>query len=163
MRAVHLPRTNLDARDLMKRAAIMMTILGLYLQMVEWVDLFPWNNIKNGNGQETVDIAMGVATIVLVALLWRGSRIAAFISTAALCVWTWLQVKSWWIPYVVGASLGWTRHYEHWFGETTSWLPRWDNHLPPDANHLVLHVLLVLSLAACVWASLKGSRRDRKV
>lgn len=138
----------------MRAAALSVMILGGYLQLVEWVDMFPWNNIRNGNGQEMLDIAMGITTLILATLLWRGWRAAALVSALAIAFWAWLQIQSWWIPYFQGATQGWERHYEHWFGETVSWLPRSDRHLPPDANHLVLHVLIVIALVACVRAAI---------
>lgn len=141
-----------------RRAALALFIVGVYLQIVEWVDLFPWNSIRNGNGQETVDLAMGVATAALTAMLWRGWRIAAIASTLAVTLWAWLQIQSWWIPYFSGASPGWARQYEHWFGNTTAWLPRSAERLPPDANHLVLHALIAVALVLCLAASFSTRR-----
>jgi hypothetical protein len=143
-----------------RRAAIAVFVLGAYLQIVEWVDLFPWNNVRNGNGQETLDIVLCASMLIIVLLLWRGWRIAAVVATASLLAWAWLQLTTWWLPYFRGASQGWARTYEHWFSETISWMPRDANHLPPDANHLVLHILIVVAMAMCLLAALTpGWRR----
>jgi hypothetical protein len=135
-------------------AAIAVLALGGYLQLVEWVDLYPWNNVRHGNHQEMLDLAIGAATLALAALMWIGWRPAAWLSAAGLGVWAWLQLTTWWIPYFAGASPGWARTYARVFAETTAWLPRSEGHLPPDANHLVLHLLIVIALAASVRAAI---------
>ncbi len=128
-------------------------MLGLYLQLVEWVDLGPWNNFVQGsNGQEQVDLLLGVLTIVLIFALYRGGRIAALGAVAATGAWAALQIATWWVPYVQGATPAWQRTYARWFADNVQVLPGDATHLPPDANHLVLHVLIavafVLSLIA---------------
>jgi len=52
-------------------------------------------------------------------------------------------VWAWWPPYLFGASAHWSQVYARAFAQTTPILPRWGNHLPPDALHLVLQILLV--------------------
>lgn len=34
-------------------------VLLVYLEAIEWIDLFPWNNIRHGNDQQALDIALG--------------------------------------------------------------------------------------------------------
>lgn len=128
-------------------------MLGLYLQLVEWVDLGPWNNFVQGsNGQEQVDLLLGVLTVVLALSLWRGGRIAALGAVAATGAWAALQIATWWVPYLQGATPAWQRTYARWFADNVQVLPGDATHLPPDANHLLLHILIavafVLSLIA---------------
>jgi len=136
------------------RAALAVAALALYLQATEWINLYPWNDIRAGNGQEQTDIIIALVTAGLVAALWWGGRIAALLATALMGIWGWLQVSSWWIPYIAGATPQWKRIYAKWFAGGVHILPKTENHLPPDANHLVLHILIliafVLSLAALV-------------
>ena len=61
-------------------------------------------------------------------------------------VWLGLQVWTWWPPYLFGASAHWSQVYARAFAQATPILPRWGNHLPPDALHLVLQILLVGSV-----------------
>lgn len=140
-----------------RRAAIAVLALGAYLQFVEWVDLFPWNDIRRGNGQETLDLALAGATVLLCGWLWTRSRLSAIVSSLALAGWAVLQIKTWWIPYFAGASESWKKIYAAWFDETVSILPRTADRLPPDANHIVLHVLILIALSASLSAAL--SRR----
>ncbi len=133
-------------------AAIAVFVVGGYLQLVEWVDLFPWNDVRSGNGQETLDLILAGVTIFLVIFLWFGGKSAAILSSIGMAIWTWLQLSTWWIPYILGASPGWKRVYESWFSETLQLLPSTEINLPPDANHLVLHILILVALVASLRA-----------
>lgn len=127
--------------------------VGVYLQIVEWIDLFPWNDVRSGNGQELLDIILAGATVLLVITLWFGGRWAAVVSSIGMIIWAWLQLSTWWIPYWLGASDGWKRVYSNWFSETIQILPRTEDQLPPDANHLVLHVLILVALVSSIRAA----------
>jgi len=56
-------------------AALAVAALGIYLEIVEWVDLSPWNKFVDGsNGQEMLDVALGAGLALLALALWRGPR-----------------------------------------------------------------------------------------
>lgn len=136
-----------------KLAALTVLVLGVYLQIVEWIDLFPWNDVRSGNGQETLDLILAGVTLFLVIALWLAGRWAAALTSLALAIWAWLQFTTWWIPYWSGASEGWQRVYANWFADTLQILPRTETQLPPDANHLLLHVLILVALTASIRAA----------
>ena len=140
-------------------AALCVLVLGGYLQLVEWVDLFPWNDVRRGNGQETLDLILAAATLVLAATLWVSRRWAPLLAVGGLAAWAWLQAVTWWFPYFEGASPGWRRTWDRWFSETIHILPRDADHLPPDANHLLLQALIVVALAASLTAVARGFSR----
>ncbi len=129
-------------------------MLGVYLQLVEWVDLGPWNTFVDGsNGQEQVDLLLGVLTIVLVVSLWRGGRVATLGAVAATGAWAALQIATWWVPYYQGAAPAWQRTYARWFADNVQVLPGDATHLPPDANHLVLHILIAVAFVLSLLAA----------
>ena len=66
-----------------------------------------------------------------------------WLALASYMVWLGLQLWTWWPPYLIGASEHWSQVYERAFARSTPILPRWGNHLPPDAMHVVLQALLV--------------------
>jgi hypothetical protein len=138
-------------------AATATLVLGVYLQCVEWIDLFPWNDVRQGNGQETLNLAIAAATLVMVPTIWRGSRSVAAIATLGLTLWAWLQVQTWWMPYWFGATPAWARVYERWFSETITWIPRSADRLAPDANHLVLQALILIAWIACLIAAMRAN------
>ena len=141
-----------------KHAAIAVAVVGSYLQLVEWIDLFPWNDLRNGNGQETLDLILGGATLLIVIFLWFGGRSAAITASCGMAIWLSLQIMSWWIPYFRGASEGWYRLYERWFSETIELFPQTEVNLPPDANHFVLQILILCALVASLRAAFAKDR-----
>jgi hypothetical protein len=82
-----------------------------------------------------------------------------FLSLVPVGVWLGLQIWTWWPPYVFGASAHWSEVYARAFAESTPILPRWGNHLPPDAAHFVLQVLLMGSVVTGAMALLRQTRR----
>ncbi|MGH6871937.1 MAG: hypothetical protein ACREHE_10570 [Rhizomicrobium sp.] len=141
-----------------RRAAAALLALGIYLEAMEWIDLYPWNNIRGGNGQETLDYVIAGVVIALVAWLWRGGRIPALLALAFATFWSWLQLTTWWIPYIEGASPQWQRIYAKWFAGCTQILPATPGHLPPDANHVVLDVLVAIAFVTAVHAAIAAFR-----
>ncbi|WP_334165363.1 hypothetical protein [Phenylobacterium sp.] len=137
-------------------AAAAVLVLGIYLQVVAWVDLYPWNDVRRSDGQETLDVLAAAATGVLTGALWVSRVWAPLLSAMALSMWAWLQAMTWWAPYFAGAPPGWQAVYGLWFENTVHVLPRDARHLPPDANHLTLHLLIVAALAASLLAAWRG-------
>ena len=129
-----------------------------YLPRVEWVDLYPWNDVRHGNGQESLDLVLALVTLALAAGLWVGGRVVPLMALMLLGAWAWLQAISWWNRYLQGASPGWRRVYAHWFAGTIQALPGDATHLPPDASHLVLQILILVALGASLWATLSRIR-----
>jgi hypothetical protein len=75
-------------------------------------------------------------------------------------VWMVLQVRSWWVPYFRGYSPQRLRVYQQFFGQTYrfKFLPATGDHLPPDAMHVVLQLLLLVVLISGVFALFERRR-----
>ena len=58
--------------------------------------------------------------------------------------WAFMQIQSWWIPYLFGTKQEWQIRYAH--GPTTKVLPSFGNHVAPDGMHFVIHVFLVAAM-----------------
>ncbi|MGA8142602.1 MAG: hypothetical protein WB987_01800 [Candidatus Acidiferrales bacterium] len=65
-------------------------------------------------------------------------------------VWFGLQVWSWWVPYIFGASAQWQRTYERTFSRTLNFLPTFGKHLAPDAMHTFLQIFLLLAIVTAL-------------
>ena len=128
-----------------RRAALAVLALGIYLEAMEWIDFYPWNNIRAGNGQATLDVVIAGVLSILIAWLWWGGRIPALLSAGLIGLWGYFQIVTWWIPYIEGASSGWKKVYAKWFAGSTQILPASPDHLPPDANHFVLQLFVLLA------------------
>jgi hypothetical protein len=75
------------------------------------------------------------------------------IALLAYVGWLVLQIMTFWIPYVQGASPRWARVHAANFAQTVQWLPTKGNHLPPDASHFVLQLLLVVAIVCTTLAA----------
>ena len=150
-----------DSRAAVRRAVAAQVALAVYLQVIEWVPLYPWNDISRGNGQETLDLIIGAVCLALVVGAVRRSRVALGAAVVGLSAWLALQIQSWWVPYVTGGSDAWRRIYARWFSRTWRFLPDWGDHPVPDAAHTVLHLLIVVALiaSAMAWWRLRAPRR----
>jgi hypothetical protein len=145
-------------------------VLAAYMQLISWIPLGRWNYqpccptdwTQVTRGTLTFADAVQVLAFVLpLVIFWnarrRRWRWGMWIALAVYAVWLALQLVSWWVPYLLGASAHWAAVYDRAFAQETQILPRWGRHLPPDAMHLVLQVLLV----AVLWTGISALRRSR--
>ena len=145
--------------SLIRAAFGLQLLLLIYLQVIEWIDLFPWNDIRGGNGQELLDVTLGAVMIAALAATYRRWRPGVWLATLVYAVWTGLQIETFWVPYALGASKRWARIHEANFAHTIQWLPSRGNHLPPDASHFVLQLLLLITLAVTGLAAFHAGRK----
>lgn len=102
-------------------------------------------------GTLSLSDAVGMGAFLLpLALFWPGAhrewRWAMWLALLATTIWLGLQLWTWWPPYPFGASEHWSQVYARAFAQSTAILPRWGNHRPPDAMHVVLQVMVVRQL-----------------
>lgn len=119
-----------------------------YFQVVEWVPLFPWNDLAGANVQGPLDLMVGALQITLIAWTSRGSTPSLRVAAAFYGVWLTLQVVNWWVPYILGADDETREAYARLFARTHKFLPPIADHPIPDSNHVVLQILLSLVLVA---------------
>ena len=143
------------------RAAIAQLVLLAYLELVEWVDLFPWNDVRGGNGQPALDLALGVVFAATAAGTFLEKRVWTRAAAILTGVWLLLQIYSWWVPYLRGASPLWERIWRVHFAQTVQVLPSSGNHLPPDACHLLLQILIAAAFALSLRALYSGESSSR--
>lgn len=119
-----------------------------YLEVIEWINLYPWNDIRHGNGQPLVDIAIGITMLLLMLATLRTTRLGAAVAAILYGLWLLIQVINWWVPYARGASPMWQRIYSATFASTVKLLPNFGTHLAPDAAHIVLQLLIAAAIVA---------------
>ena len=145
-------------RDVFKISIASQALLLLYLEAIEWVDMFPWNDVRRGNGQEVLDVALGVLMAGAILATYRRWRFGMIGAAAVYVLWLFLQVATFWTAYIGGASPQWQRIHAANFAQTVQWLPRSGTHLPPDASHFVLQILLVMALVTTTAATVRVFR-----
>jgi hypothetical protein len=132
-----------SATPAVKAACAAQLVCAGYLQLIEWVPLFPWNDLAHGNGQERLDVILAVVQVAIAFGFWMSSRVAMGVGLAAYAGWLYLQIESWWRPYLFGGRTVGPRWY---FARTYKFLPQIDSRPTPDAAHVVLQILLVAVL-----------------
>ena len=69
-----LSRHRNAARDYLRNSFATQAALLLYLETLEWVNPFPWNDIPRDNRQARPDIALRIATTLAILATWRRKR-----------------------------------------------------------------------------------------
>ena len=155
------------------RTALLWQIaLAAYMQLISWFPLGRWNyqpccppglEMFRRGSLSPGDVVGTGAFLLPVALFWlgarRGWRWAMWLAVLVAAVWLGLQLWTWWPPYLFGASDRWLHVYARAFAESTPILPRWGNHLPPDAAHFSLQVLLAGTVGSGARALLRQRAR----
>lgn len=132
-------------------------LLAIYFQMVNWFSLGSWNDqpgfvpmlssLISGRMQweDAGSLGMFLLPFLLFALAyWRRWNWLMWVGAFGYSVWLYLQIQTWWIPYLFGASKNWQEIYHRVFAHTTKILPSFGNHLAPDAMHLTIQLLLLV-------------------
>ncbi len=139
------------------KAAIALQILLLaYSLAMQVLDLFPWNDLASR--PETYDLRRAVAInalsqLVFMGLFALGIRLLAGISVVGYAGYLALQLWKWWPPYLFGADAAWQERYVGSFARTLKLLPSYGSHLAPDAQHLALHLIMLVTLITTATAA----------
>jgi hypothetical protein len=138
------------------KAAILLQILLLaYWLAIEVVDVFPWNDLASRPVGYDFRWSVAVNALQLLAymaLFAPGVRPLAMVATAGYGVYLALQLWTWWKPFVLGAGGDWQALYASTYSRTLKILPELGSRLAPDAQHLTLQILTLVTLIATAMA-----------
>jgi len=151
------PRAMAAGKRVIRLAVATQLLCAAYLQFIEWVPVFPWNDLAHGNAQEVLDGILATAQVgvaVAFAMRWRPVMAAGL---AGYLAWFLLQLESWWRPYLFGGRIVGPRWY---FARTYKFLPQIGQRPTPDAAHIVLQILLLLVIIAGIraWRATRPAR-----
>ena len=138
-----------------KAALVLQVLLLAYWLTTEVVDLFPWNDLTSRPADYNLRLSIAVNALQLLAyvgLFALGVRPLATFSALGYALFLGLQLWIWWKPYVMGANAEWQVRYAQAFAKTLKLLPTSGAHLAPDANHLTLTLLTLLTLLVTAMA-----------
>ena len=144
-------------------------VLALYFQLIQWFPLGRWNHQPEDLGggpfsnlplmtlAQRGQLSATAAVLVLAFLFPFFTFCLAYLLKVRWLIWlhllpygAWFAIElTWWVRYVVGYTDSQLERYNRVFGNATQVLPAFGRHMPPDAAHFVLHILL-----ACVLLSL---------
>ena len=139
-----------------KAALVLQALLVAYWLAIQSIDLFPWNDVASGPASDDLRLSVAINTLPLLALMAvfaLGVSVLGMVSVAGLAIYLATQLWFWWKPYAWGANPEEQAAYAEGFSRTLKVLPAYGTHLPPDTQHIVLHVLIVLALIASAIAA----------
>jgi hypothetical protein len=143
----------LSALRWFKTALVMQLLLVAYWLAIDVVDLSPWNDITAAPDALRSRIAItALPLIALTAIFALGLQTLGMITVAGHAIYLGVQLWAWWKPYAWGANAEQQAAYAAGFARTIKVLPAYGTHLPPDAQHIVLHVLMAVTLFAAAMA-----------
>ncbi len=157
--------------DPIRYAAWLHNILAGYLWLITAVPLGAWNlqrgerlvpALLQGHGLGAEEVGTLVFISLPALLCWvayrRRSIWVAGLTLTLDASWLWMQIQSWWVPYILGTPREWQIKYAQ--GPTTKLLPSFGQHLAPDGMHFVIQVLLVAALVMTVLGVRQLARRE---
>jgi len=146
-------------------------LLVIYFQIINWFPLGLWNYqpgfvpLVSSGKIEWGDVGL-VSAFVLPFLVfslayWRRWNWLMWVGAVDYGVWLYLQIQTWWVPYLFGASEHWKEVYNRVFSHSTKILPTFGNHLAPDAMHLTIQLLLIVIVISSIVGLVQLHRRKR--
>jgi hypothetical protein len=133
-------------------AVALAALLLAYHQITTWVPLFPWNDVEKYSRKELVleagvnGATMGTGLVCLIVGETGFAHWYPLIYYPLLFVG---ECVDWWIPYLspafAKARKAWD--YDSHFARTVKLIPHRPGKRTPDANHIVLHAMTVVTIA----------------
>jgi hypothetical protein len=141
------------------RAALLLQILLLARWLsTEVVDLFPLNDLqaRPWNYSPRYEIAVNALQLLgYMALFATGVRLLAALSLLGYVVYLGVEVWTWWVPYLTGASPEWLEWHEQNFSRTVTILPPLNGTPGPDLQHLMLQGITLITIIVSAVALAK--------
>jgi hypothetical protein len=145
----------LSALRWFKAALVLQILLLAYWLTIEVVAIFPWNDLaaRPAGFDLGRDIALNALQLLAyMALFAFGIQSLAVLSVLGYAAYLGWQLWIWWKPYFLGASSDWQALYATSYSHTLRALPDYGARLQPDAQHLALQALTLLTLIATIVA-----------
>lgn len=127
-------------------ATIIPLVFFLYQIIIDWVNLFPWNDIWRKNrllkAQEFIINYLPLLLIAYAYSHYTPSSLSWGMGGSILYLIG--HIIAWWKPYFLGASPEEKSEYKMYFERTYKFLPAIDDNPVPDAQHVVLGIICLI-------------------
>lgn len=139
-------------------ALTLVSLMVLYFVVINHVSLRPWNNLLSARPQLLSTTVGTVPALLVLLALTRGRGL--MLASIWLWVWLLLQIRQWWVPYLLGPTR--LHHDFRWYGaggyeRTLRFLNPTAGRPAPDLQHIVLQVLTMLSALAVTVQTVASS------
>ena len=143
-------------------AVVVPLTLLAYLLVLDFVDLFPWNDLSAvGVREQVLGLLVNDLIVLLIATAFMQAR-HVFHLLAVLASWLFLlgHVVAWWIPYLYGSSTQAIQEHARYYSRTMTFLPPIQDHPTPNAAHVVVGVL-ALGMVLCTTMAMIVTRKQK--
>jgi hypothetical protein len=128
----------------------------VYFALSNHVPLSRFNNLTRPGAQWRSTAVGLIPGALVLACLARGSELEVALGAGWLWLWLLLQIRQWWIPYLLGETvlhrdLRW--YVAGGYDKTIRVLPQRVGRPSPDLQHLVLQMLTLLAATATTLAA----------
>jgi hypothetical protein len=138
-----------------KAALVLQLLLLGYWLTIEVVHLSPWNDLAARPADYDLgqSIALNALQLVVYSVLFSfGSQALATLALLGFAGYLGWQLWMWWKPFAMGADAAYQAYYAANFSHTLKVIPTLGARIPPDAQHLTLHLLALLVVFATAMA-----------
>lgn len=128
--------------------AIILPIVFLFYQIViDSINLFPFNDVHVRDKRlRKYEVLGNYPPLLIISICfyfdgawsWAGYSLTAIIMI--------MHLFAWWIPYFTGYPAAVRNDYEKYFSRTCKFLPKIKNNIIPDAEHVGVGILLMVTL-----------------
>ncbi len=127
-----------------------------YQLLIDWVNLFPWNDIATKTAKtRLLELLLNYSPLLLIAYGFHQAtptpKLYALMGSLAYLVG---HLNAWWRPYLLGATPNQKAEYQQYFSRTYTFLPPIGDHPIPDAAHVVLGSICLLMVISSFLAYL---------
>ena len=135
--------------DASTMAAAFAVALAAYLLITDWVDLAPWNKVDDLPVRQKLLLSVTNYTplLFIAAAVLVGGGVLIVLALLVGLVDLAMHVAYWWLPYLRGASAEQLAERQQLFGGTTTFLPAIGTHPIPNAQHVVVGILMAAMVA----------------
>ena len=136
-------------------AALLALVLALYLILIDWVNLAPWNNVEDLPVRQKLLLSLTNYTpLLFIAFACsQQSQILIILALVVGVIDLLMHIMYWWLPYFRGASEFQKQEHAKLFGGTTSFLPSIGDHPIPNAEHVVVGILMFSMVISTVMTA----------
>jgi hypothetical protein len=136
-------------------------LLLFYHQVTTWLPLFPWNDVKNYSPKELMLEAGSNFLLMGLGVFCLTQNNTGFFCYYPLIYYPFLftgECLQWWLPYfsVEFAKSKTNFDYERLFSRTTKLSAHKPGRRTPDANHIVLHLITIMTIILVYMDRLRG-------
>jgi hypothetical protein len=126
-------------------ATLLAMTLAIYLALTDWVNLAPWNNVEDLPVRQKILISLANYTPLLFIAFacTQQNRIVIVLAVIIGIIDLIMHISYWWIPYLRGASEQQKQEHVKLFGSTTTFLPGINDNPIPNAQHVVVGILML--------------------